>query len=513
MAVLDRARNVVVVRIVYDGPAGAGKTTTVHALAQRLGREATTPEEAGGRTLFFDWLDYTGGLFEEHRIRCQIVSVPGQAMLASRRDYLLDGADAVVYVGEVREHNLADTVEALANVIERVGTRDAVPVGVLLQANKSDLPGALPVDALREACEQLGSTVAVVPSVATDGTGVREAFVLAVRLALDRVRELGRLGQLEQGSPEVDDAETLLDRMRAQPSVDESERGGGGVPIAAVGLADVLRGAPSDNPHGESLASAALREMGEAASAVQEGGAGESPRHGTPLPPDASVPPGLVWPPVEGRVHVTEATRGRTRLAFVHGRWRGTNPEGWIFHSPATATFEDSEQGRGGLILLARMHTEHAGVLSPSRAVLLSPDVGGRWRLWQVGRDRTSLRQRLAKRLHERDPSTIARLLVEAASRLVELDARLRRLPRSALRATLDTTGMVGDVVCYVAALPDALATERVRPLDLAAELGPILRDWPVPRTQLRAAVRHTRAAAAAADPSLVQQVVALLDD
>lgn len=407
MAVLDRARNVVVVRIVYDGPAGAGKTTTVHALAQRLGREATTPEEAGGRTLFFDWLDYTGGLFEEHRIRCQIVSVPGQAMLASRRDYLLDGADAVVYVGEVREHNLADTVEALANVIERVGTRDAVPVGVLLQANKSDLPGALPVDALREACEQLGSTVAVVPSVATDGTGVREAFVLAVRLALDRVRELGRLGQLEQGSPEVDDAETLLDRMRAQPSVDESERGGGGVPIAAVGLADVLRGAPSDNPHGESLASAAL----------------------------------------------------------------------------------------------------------PSRAVLLSPDVGGRWRLWQVGRDRTSLRQRLAKRLHERDPSTIARLLVEAASRLVELDARLRRLPRSALRATLDTTGMVGDVVCYVAALPDALATERVRPLDLAAELGPILRDWPVPRTQLRAAVRHTRAAAAAADPSLVQQVVALLDD
>ncbi len=407
MAVLDRARNVVVVRIVYDGPAGAGKTTTVHALAQRLGREATTPEEAGGRTLFFDWLDYTGGLFEEHRIRCQIVSVPGQAMLASRRDYLLDGADAVVYVGEVREHNLADTVEALANVIERVGTRDAVPVGVLLQANKSDLPGALPVDALREACEQLGSTVAVVPSVATDGTGVREAFVLAVRLALDRVRELGRLGQLEQGSPEVDDAETLLDRMRAQPSVDESERGGGGVPIAAVGLADVLRGAPSDNPHGESLASAAL----------------------------------------------------------------------------------------------------------PSRAVLLSPDVGGRWRLWQVGRDRTSLRQRLAKRLHERDPSTIARLLVEAASRLVELDARLRRLPRSALRATLDTTGMVGDVVCYVAALPDALATERVRPLDLAAELGPILRDWPVPRTQLRAAVRHTRAAAAAADPSLVQQIVALLDD
>ena len=100
MAFLDPADDTLVIRVVYDGAPMAGKTTSVRALASGVGGQAVTPREVEGRTLYFDWLDYTAGLFEGRRIRCQIVSVPGQALLASRRRRILESADAVVFVSD-----------------------------------------------------------------------------------------------------------------------------------------------------------------------------------------------------------------------------------------------------------------------------------------------------------------------------------------------------------------------------------------------------------------------------
>src|SRR5262245_2896865 len=101
MAVLDSDAGEIVIRVVYDGPPEAGKTTSLRALAGSLAQTAYTPEEdAGGRTLWFDWMEYTGGRFEGCRIRCQIVSVPGQAVLGERRRRLLAAADVVVFVGD-----------------------------------------------------------------------------------------------------------------------------------------------------------------------------------------------------------------------------------------------------------------------------------------------------------------------------------------------------------------------------------------------------------------------------
>ena len=65
MARLDLDRDCVVVRIVYDGTARSGKTTTLRSLGVSLGREVETPAETEGRTLYFDWLDYTGGRFDQ----------------------------------------------------------------------------------------------------------------------------------------------------------------------------------------------------------------------------------------------------------------------------------------------------------------------------------------------------------------------------------------------------------------------------------------------------------------
>lgn len=85
MAVLDSDANEIVIRVVYDGPPEAGKTTSLRALASSLEQPSVTPEEdADGHTQWFDWMEYTGGRFAGCRIRCQIVSVPGQAALFRR---------------------------------------------------------------------------------------------------------------------------------------------------------------------------------------------------------------------------------------------------------------------------------------------------------------------------------------------------------------------------------------------------------------------------------------------
>src|SRR5262245_233839 len=98
MATYDAERGAIVVRIVYDGAALAGTTTTLQALARGFGRPIFSGDEAHGRTLHFDWVDFVGGRFEGSPIRCQLVSVPGQAALAARRRLLLETADAVVLV-------------------------------------------------------------------------------------------------------------------------------------------------------------------------------------------------------------------------------------------------------------------------------------------------------------------------------------------------------------------------------------------------------------------------------
>src|SRR3954469_21794785 len=118
MAVLDPERNAVVIRIVYDGPPHAGKTTSVKALARSLMRTVDTPLEAAGRTMFFDWMEYTGGLFEGHQIRCQIVSVPGQPDLAARRRALLESADVVVFVADTSDR--ASVERSVAHVHQMV---------------------------------------------------------------------------------------------------------------------------------------------------------------------------------------------------------------------------------------------------------------------------------------------------------------------------------------------------------------------------------------------------------
>jgi signal recognition particle receptor subunit beta len=374
MASIDPSTSRVVIRLVYDGPAWAGKTTTLKSLAASLGSRLISGAEADGRTLEFDWVDYVGGLFQGLPIQCQIVAVPGQRVLERRRLAILRSADVVVFVADSRAAQREENLHSFALLRHTLGAASP-PVATVVQVNKRDLADALPLDEVRSAFGG-GDGLAMTESIAARGDGVRETFVLAVRLALDRVRGLWGSDGLPRSTAAADGPRELLATLAplgfATPSaVPRSDRSSESAP-------------PDDSRSAVAVAA-------PVAAATSEGDAApRSPARG-PKRPDATVPPGLVWPPVLGRVIVHESAREELALERdERGDWRAESPS-WRIASPIEALYFDLEEGRQALIDWARWHTGAGPRLSPSRALVLAEAAPDAWRLWQIVRRQPNL--------------------------------------------------------------------------------------------------------------------------
>lgn len=189
MATLDRDTGRLVVRVAYDGPPLAGKTASLRALGVETERTVTSFDEAYGRTLWFDWMHFRGGRFDGRPIECELAALPGQQGLAARRDVLLADADVIVFVADASPQGHQRTVEAFRR-LSPVLTGPRAP-GLVVQANKQDLPGALDAAALRRTLA-LAEQVDVVETVAADRVGIRHAFVFAIRAAVRRAEQIRR---------------------------------------------------------------------------------------------------------------------------------------------------------------------------------------------------------------------------------------------------------------------------------------------------------------------------------
>jgi signal recognition particle receptor subunit beta len=447
LTALEQREDAVVIQVVYDGPPEAGKTTSVRALARSFGREVYTPEEEHGRTVFFDWLEHTGGRFDGAPIRCQIASVPGQERWLSRRLYFIGRADAVVFVGDTTAAKWAETRERLRDLRSRLEARDGPPVGVVFQANRRDAPDAVPIEVVRD--EAASNRIAVVESVAIDGSGVRETFVLAVRLALDRIRESRVMSGAAYGGATAvqgEDIYSFLQSLETPVLPDES---------SSVG--------------------ARARE---------------------PCPPSQTVPSGWVWPPVEGRIILREATLGGTKVERTFdGDWASELPGGFRLHSYSQAAFEDLERGRTALIDWARLHSSAQSLLSGPRCVALAETGDGGYRLWQVLRREPSLRDLFLDESSAMDAASAARLLA-IASRLLTQAKAVCAVGAFPLPCNLDTVGVSELNRCsYVGLVPHAPFPDPGAGTveAVASELASLLRDRPAnERAHVRAAVQAT---------------------
>jgi signal recognition particle receptor subunit beta len=439
MALIDSDASEIVIRVVYDGPPEAGKTTSLRALAGSLAQPSYTPaEDTSGRTLWFDWMEYIGGRFEGCQIRCQIVSVPGQRALTARRRRVIDGGDVVVFVADSAVSQTAETLAYLRELRTMLaGVRDA-PVGVVLQANKRDLAGAIPIDELRGALAQLGWPIGVVESVAADGTGIREAFVYAVRLALDRVRELMGRGALREAPSGRSAASELLDALRA----DDRARFAAPPPMIEAG---------PTSPAAELLREVLAYEHAARAPIV----APRAPSIGAARPPDTTVPSGAIWPPVEGRAILCELAQvALVPRRLSNGDWAAGLGSGWRVVSSSDAAFAAFDHGRGALVQWARLHASTVGAISPHRCIVLADDGHGAWRLWQIVRAEDSVRELVARALRDHTGDALVTRIGHAAQYLIDAQDRLARIS-FALPCTVDAIGPSETGAVYIGLMPD----------------------------------------------------------
>ncbi|MEY4580371.1 MAG: hypothetical protein RL701_5074 [Pseudomonadota bacterium] len=459
MAVLDREREVIVIRVVYDGPPEAGKTTSLRALAGSLGQTLHSPAEEYGRTLFFDWLDYTAGRFEGYQIRCQIVSVPGQSEFAARRWRLVREADVVVFVGDSTNTRVVESLESLKLLSRFLERTPQPPAAVIFQANKRDVWNAMPLPELRKLVHETCSNIGIIESIAADGTGIREAFVFAVRLALDRVREQLHTRTLPTGRPEVDSSDALLEQLRTRELLlTPNATAPAALPLIQQVLAE-------NDP--ATMQSAPWHDVSVSVDSEER-----------PRSPDPSVPSGSIWPPVEGRMILQDAAATRmTTHRLRGGGWAAGLGHGYRIFSAADSVYADVEAGRETLVRLARLHVACRSLLSPDRCIVLAATGHGTWRLWQIVRAERPLRDRLME-IERRSTDEAAALIVEAATMLCEIGQRLQELPCH-LPCTLDTIAPAERGPMYVGLMltePRSGSTSDMTS-GIAAQLGSVVRN------------------------------------
>ncbi|HTQ80293.1 MAG TPA: hypothetical protein VMM92_09870 [Thermoanaerobaculia bacterium] len=423
MARLTPDHDAWVVRLVYDGPPRSGKTTSLRALAGGMARTVVSPLEVEGRTLYFDWLEYVGGNFEGLPIHCQILSVPGQRNLTRRRQALLADADAIVLVIDSTAEHLPGAQAHLAELREVLASLPAPKPGVVVQANHRDRPEASPLPTLHESLGLEG--LAVVESVATANQGIREAFVLAVRLALDRTRELQELGALPASPGPGEDPDALLAWLQSLEAESPLPRPPAPEPP------------PPAHPGGR-----------------QEAGAGDlaSP----PRLPDSSTPPGQIQPPIEGRMFLHAAgSPAAVPQRAKDGSWR-CNTGSWHFHSAPRHEFQELKEGLEELARWAQQHATGRERLSPQRCLALAETGSGTSRLWQVVRSEKSLRQKLKAALQEAQAAGAAPALTAWAALLLAARAAFHQPPALPCRSDLVGERAGRPVPVYVGLLPPA---------------------------------------------------------
>jgi signal recognition particle receptor subunit beta len=186
MVLFNHATREMTAKIVYYGPGLCGKTTNLMVIFDKL-----DPKSKGkmlslatktDRTLFFDLLPVDIGKVGPFNLKIQLYTVPGQVFYNETRKLVLRGADSVVFVADSQPAMVEANRESFANLLDNLEENQIDPndTPIIIQFNKRDLPGVLPVEKLQESLGFEGYPYT--EASALKGEGVMETFKLVSKL-------------------------------------------------------------------------------------------------------------------------------------------------------------------------------------------------------------------------------------------------------------------------------------------------------------------------------------------
>jgi len=143
-------------KVIYFGPAGAGKTANLRSIFANTSSEVRAGLlEVGGEdenaARFFDFLPISLGHIKDFHLKLHLFTVPSNSLYQSVSSVILKGVDGFVFVADSRIEALADNIDNYMQV-RRLLTDSGYNIADLprvFQYNKRDLPDVTPVDILR----------------------------------------------------------------------------------------------------------------------------------------------------------------------------------------------------------------------------------------------------------------------------------------------------------------------------------------------------------------------------
>jgi signal recognition particle receptor subunit beta len=232
MVLFNHATREMTAKIVYYGPGLCGKTTNLMVIFDKL-----DPKSKGkmlslatktDRTLFFDLLPVDIGKVGNFNLKIQLYTVPGQVFYNETRRLVLKGADSVVFVADSQPSMVDSTRESFANLLENLEQNQLDPndVPIVIQYNKRDIPGVLPIEELQE---KLGfEGYPYTEASALKGTGVMETFKLVSKITAKHLITRLKGGKPETKMPKRAEAkaaapapvESLIENLAPEPVAD-----------------------------------------------------------------------------------------------------------------------------------------------------------------------------------------------------------------------------------------------------------------------------------------------------
>lgn len=173
-------------KIVYWGPGESGKTTNFLRLKEKFHFTKLTDgysiETSEGRTLWQDslFLSFNFNIDEKkYNIITQIVTCTGQERFLSTREYVLDGADGIIFVADSHKDMREQNKRSFRELITFTQYKE---IPYIVQLNKRDIEDAIVIEDFKKL---LGlpkdetypdGTYVVYPAVALNGENVIDCF-------------------------------------------------------------------------------------------------------------------------------------------------------------------------------------------------------------------------------------------------------------------------------------------------------------------------------------------------
>jgi signal recognition particle receptor subunit beta len=190
MPLFNYANREIQFKIVYYGPALAGKTANLIYIHSRIGEayrgELVSLATSADRTLFFDLLPLRAEILRGFRTKFQLFTVPGQVIYNSTRQLVLRNVDGVVFVADSQWDKMEENVVSFRNLEDNLRAQDISldRFPYVLEFNKRDLRDIAPTSYLEYLLNNRKRRVQAFESVAKTGINTFAALDALTQLLL-----------------------------------------------------------------------------------------------------------------------------------------------------------------------------------------------------------------------------------------------------------------------------------------------------------------------------------------